>query len=555
MVDIIANPIVLPNYANVLAEPRPKKFSLSRRPLMIAGFFLLCLLPRAVIAVKCPSLGPDAPVYIDLAKSIGDGNLQSNYSGLQLNVFTVILTGLHRLGLDWETAGRWWGVFIAALAVLPLFGWIRRQFDDRVALAACFLYAVHPCFIEWSPRIVRDPTFWFFFSMSLYLLWRAVCEVRPMMFAIAGLVSILAVMTRTEGIFLIVPFVLWSVWRYLALGCARKRLLAGVLAYVLVAPAILLLVNATFLQKYSTWKLCSLPASILMQKWNRTFDGCGEEASANGAHPDHATSKVGAEHIEKMSFGKMSYKFALLMENGITAIFGLLLLGGLWNWRKIWARRDNQPLFYVSLVIMAGIWMDYWHGGQTSTRYPLTIALMAMPFAGLALLGISQWLFSLTKRFNMNVRWQRIAIFTPAIIVAAASFPEALYSSSRRYDTLQTYASVGRWLQGKLDADSIILGHEAVARISQYQTGINAIEINVMDGPGYIARMAALQNVDAVLLSKNKLKSFDETKLFRELEKMGYEKVLPANMPPEKGIVNVFLRKPDRKTTTSEKGI
>ncbi len=75
---------------------------------------------------------------------------------------------LHRAGLPWETAAKWYGVVLASLAVLPLFGWVRRQFDDVVAVVACLLYAVHPKLIEWSPEAVREPSFWFFFLLALY---------------------------------------------------------------------------------------------------------------------------------------------------------------------------------------------------------------------------------------------------------------------------------------------------------------------------------------------------------------------------------------------------
>ena len=90
-----------------------------------------------------------------------------------------------------------WSLLISSLVVLPLFGWVRRQFDDRVALVACLLYAVQPKLIAWSPEIMRDPTFWFLFTLSIYLLWRAVTEVRPGWFVAAGVAVALACLKRS----------------------------------------------------------------------------------------------------------------------------------------------------------------------------------------------------------------------------------------------------------------------------------------------------------------------------------------------------------------------
>ena len=66
---------------------------------------------------------------------------------------------------------------MSSLTVLPLCGWVRRQFNDQTALLAGVLYAAHPVFIQWSPELIRDPTFWLLFMLTLYLLWRAVTEV------------------------------------------------------------------------------------------------------------------------------------------------------------------------------------------------------------------------------------------------------------------------------------------------------------------------------------------------------------------------------------------
>ena len=140
-------------------------------------------------------------MYIRVAESLDQGQLhEDKYNRFGLNSFPVILMLLHRLGLDWELAGKLWNVAISCLTVLPLYGWVRRQFDDRVALRR-LPYALHSEFIRSSPEGIRDPTFWFFMSWRLYWLWRAVGEVRLRFFLFGGLALALAVITRSEGFF------------------------------------------------------------------------------------------------------------------------------------------------------------------------------------------------------------------------------------------------------------------------------------------------------------------------------------------------------------------
>ena len=192
---------------------------------------------------------------------------------MNLNIYPVILMVLNRLGLSWETGGMIWGVLISSLVVLPLFGWVRRQFDDTVAIVACLLYAVQPIFIQWSPEIIRDPTFWFFFTLSLYLMWRAVTEVHVGLFTCSGLGHNTCDFTRFEGLFLFIPLALWTFWRYRALtsGRDRAKLAVGSVLSVIAFPALILLVNFTLLQNYSHWvysRLSPLSIDPILVEWH-----------------------------------------------------------------------------------------------------------------------------------------------------------------------------------------------------------------------------------------------------------------------------------------------
>ncbi len=204
---------------------------------------------------KLGGICPDAVLYIDLAKALEAGDLRSALGEMQINTYPVVLVLLHRLGLDWATAGAFWGVLVSSLVVLPLYGWVRRQFDDRVALVACLLYAVHPRLIAWSPEVIRDPTFWLLFALSLYLLWRAVTEVRIGLFLAAGLATTLSWLTRFEGLFLFIPLVLWTFWRCRALRQGRAPLVVGALASVLALPLLLVAVNLLLLQNHDQFAL------------------------------------------------------------------------------------------------------------------------------------------------------------------------------------------------------------------------------------------------------------------------------------------------------------
>ncbi len=314
---------------------------------------------------------------------------------MSLNIYPVILVALHRVGLDWEAAAAVWGVVASSLVVLPLWGWVRRQFDDRVALVACLLYAAHPKFIEWSPEVVRDPTFWLFFMLAIYWLWRATTEVRYGFFVAAGAAMTLAALSRVEGLFLGIPLVLWTWWRWRALESGRRRLLVGATLCVVTFPALLGLVNVVWLWGHSDWASIRLAPLARVQPWLESLWSESAE-SANSLAPP-------------MTTGRMIWKFIPAMTRGLGPVFALLMFGGMLGWRRLWARRDHQALFYTALAILSGIWVQLWYDRAACPRYALSIVLMASPFAALGLLGLISRSARLAQRLRLAVapKWRQ----------------------------------------------------------------------------------------------------------------------------------------------------
>ena len=149
-----------------------------------------------------------------------------------------------RLGIS----GKYFCVLAATLTVLPLWGWLRRMFDDRLAIVACLIYALHGKLIAISPLILRDSTFWLLFALVLYYTWRAVGELRIGLFLAAGAVLTLAVHTRTKGWLLLIPLVGWAACRWTSAAGKRVRLASGILLCIAVIPAAVTVVNFTWLR-------------------------------------------------------------------------------------------------------------------------------------------------------------------------------------------------------------------------------------------------------------------------------------------------------------------
>ena len=159
-------------FVNRLRSPDVDRRRLPSAWKTLLVLLLVTLFPRLLMAWRIPTICVDGALYVTLAESYEQGDLNPA-SPYGFNIYPPILAVLHRLGIPGEYAGECWGVLCGTLVVLPLFGWVRRQFDDRVAVVSCLLYAVHPELIEWSPEMVRDQTFWLLFCLEHMCLFSA----------------------------------------------------------------------------------------------------------------------------------------------------------------------------------------------------------------------------------------------------------------------------------------------------------------------------------------------------------------------------------------------
>lgn len=445
------------HYPNHLASARPEQGRLPRRTKVLLGLVLACLAFRMAMAWRIPSVSPDAVLYIRSAQALEAGNYRVAFDQFRLNIYPAILVGLHKLGFDWETAGMVWGVAISCLVVLPLYGWARRVFDDRVALVACLLYAVQPKLIIWSPEVIRDSTFWFLFMLSLYWLWRAATEVRPGLFVAAGAAVTLASLTRFEGLLLLIPFGAWTLWRFRSLEHSRGKLALGALLGLSAFPLLVMAGNLIWMIGREGWVLPRLEPLQHVQTFIASM--AGQEA----VEPD-ATFPPN----QRLSLPRMLWVFVPTLTRGLSPIFALLMFAGIWRWRGVWARRDQQALFYTCLAILAGIWIHLWYDRAICPRYALPIVLMASVYAALGLIALTERLLRWQAWFHPGRQAKIAAMLTPLAVIAIVGVTDALTSERTYLLNRKMAKDMGQWVQQEFGPSPVMVGPVGFTPIARH---------------------------------------------------------------------------------------
>lgn len=521
--------------------------ALASRWRLLAALLLACLVPRAVAAWKIDTLCKDGVFYVQLATAYERGDVEAGLGRLRLNTYPFILAGLHGSGLDWNLAARVWGVAVSSLVVLPLFGWVRRQFNDRAAICACLLYAIHPKLIEWSGEAVRDPTFWFFWCCSLYATWRAVCEIRLAWFLAAGAAITLALDTRFEGWFLYVPLAWWSAGRYFALASGRGRLVFGAILAALVCPASLVVANVTYFSRLPHWELghfgrleyVALWCDSAMQEFglaHSVSDGAGDKAaSANQASTNAAAdeSRAAAQtddamtttQTKRMSTRKTAVTFFNTLRRGIGGIFGICWLVGFFSRPKFWLRGDHLALFVLAGCVAAGIWVHLWYAQATSSRYFLSIVIVASGCAAVGCLQIEDWLRRKLSQAGLSPLQRRFACAAGLLAICSLGVGEGLYTT---YPGRQRDAAIGKWLNSRLGAERRLATCGSMEIVDYYAAA--SAQPLASDPTSALAQLGEWRPCAAVL-SRRALAPEDLQRIVAGARELGFSLVAGAQLP------------------------
>lgn len=412
---------------------------------VIVGLLALALIPRAWAATLHDILCPDAVTYLSLTEKLAAGDAPTTFHREGINIYPLILLALKHAPLDWLAAAKWWSVAMATLAVLPIYGWLRRQFNPPLAILGSALYALHPAMVHDSPLIVRDPTFWLLFAFGLYSSWRAVAEIRRRWFLAFALVFTLAIHLRSEGWFLLPVFVPWAVARLRRAGGQRRILLAGTLFAVALGPTLGWLANeAVFADPQE------LPDGDKrhVERLQQLLDG--PEASSAGSLLA-GTRRLVVRYVKAVGY-----------------LHGLLAVAGLLYWKSRALGASKGPLILFCLLSAGAIWglcclieMDRRY------VYPTVIAGLPVMGAGLCL-AASRCSTAANRRRGVDRR--DFAFWLLCLLACSGLFLSAQIVISPR-PLLYDQAAIGRWICQRLGPGCSIAASIPETRLVGYYSG------------------------------------------------------------------------------------
>ena len=428
------------------------EFILTRPVSPLLPLIAASILTRVYLAYATPVIAWDGILYVSVAKGLIAGDWAKVLWSHPLYPFFMGVA--HLWVTDWQWAGQLVSVFFGSISIVPLYYFSRRLFNEKVAIIASILFILHPLHARISAEVVTEATFIFFFLVALLWAWKGLKNEDPLAFFIAGVGSALAFLSRPEGLIILLVTAIWLAF----VGPSRR-----VLAFnLLLLPFLLVASSYIFYLRQATGRWMVTP-----KKSMAVLLGLAEK-------PEGASTLfqfLAAERITGFpaALGWLNFFWHGFLNEFIQTFHPLLLilvLAGIFLILKRTGLRKEElfvgSLVVVYLVPLIGL---FWTYGYVSHRHFLPIVLIALPWAGYALISwVERGSQKLEDRLGHPVNRRR---FLSCVVVGLAIILALKTLKPRRWDKLPT-KEAGLWIKAQAE-DPLILAEDP--RVAFYAGG------------------------------------------------------------------------------------
>jgi len=406
--------------------------SLAAWCVLLAGFAV-----RVYLAYRLPTLSLDSHLYFQQAKALHFGlfdQLIAYY--IYVSPYPIAVSLVYSVCGDWIVAAQGVNILFGTLTIAVLYGLLRRFFTDGVAALGALVFAFLPTFAEVSRDALRDPMFWFFSVLGLYLFILHIEKRRSLLLVGCSLCLVLAAWARFEAGLYIAATAGWILFLNRQ-GRWRDLLVFG-LPYALLAPLVLALslyLDLSVIEILNPKRILGLPAQFVAQ-----YDTLRDELRILS----RSAAFIGPigyffDRIRSLMWIIALVALVVLIVECLVYVFFVVLIGGaVSSLRRRWA--DGRIRYLAAMSVLALVLLFFktlyiWHGAE---RHLAVFILPSFVFIGA---GIEAGHALLVRRF----RYRPAAAYALlGAVVLLTLLPPVLRANFDR-DKL-VYREIGRYI-------------------------------------------------------------------------------------------------------------
>jgi hypothetical protein len=489
-----------------------------------------------------------------------------------------------------ELSGTIISIIFGTFTVIAFYLIGKGIFDQRIAFVSSIILAFHPYAVRFSADIISESTYFFFFTSALGLGFFAITGGRLLLFALTGICTAFAYLTRPEGIGIIFIVICWCLLKdfvriKIFLGKKLISILVLVISFLVIASPYLVYIK----KETGVWHLTkkkhvsrivgiekklSDPKDELVKQQVRNNIPPSRQ-TPNRLHPGEQSSSTLKSHgqaqdkdkgiatrsnadITKQAISNginlrthlegMLYIAKKYLSTFHPFLFIFLIIGAI-NWTRI--KRERLIGFYITTIIIFFLFVLYRlsithlasHGDiyqYPSRRHLMPIIIPAIFCVGIGVHATGIWIRErfqidrLRSGFKEVLRSVWIIQLIILVIVIGVLLPKTL--KPQGVDKLGV-KKVGQWIRENSDKPSPAI-LSASARNAYYAGGKHV----QMGGVGNAFSRARAKKVDYILITHKEYKAMGK----KLQQSIGNKQIMLVYKYPEENSLNkrkIFLYK------------
>jgi 4-amino-4-deoxy-L-arabinose transferase-like glycosyltransferase len=170
---------------------------------------IVSLLVRVYLSFFTYVIQNDSVAFMQNATYFANGDFLNGLRHAYHPLYSFIMAGLYKVVPNMELSGTIVSIFFGTLTVIVFYLIGKSVFDHKISFVSAIILAFHPYAVRFSADIISESTYFFFFISALGLGFFAITKKRFSLFALTGVCSAFAYLTRPEGIGIIIIVTGW----------------------------------------------------------------------------------------------------------------------------------------------------------------------------------------------------------------------------------------------------------------------------------------------------------------------------------------------------------
>jgi hypothetical protein len=340
----------------------------------------------------------DGTLYIHQARAIYYGQwdkITPCGTGFLSN-YPFLVAGFYAIFQDWIMASRAVSFAFGSMMLFPLFFLFKRFFNLRISALGTLIFAVMPVFVGHSADSIRDPVYWFFLILGLYLFIAQPKKKYSIYLLASSLSFLMAGWARVET-----SLIILLTSGYILFMGREKR---GIKLTLFIFP-VLLLTTASFYAVFY-YKLPSLGLNRFAEIFDKLTGPFAQYQNLR------SQLKIITPHYENPAlrlFFPEARNFVWLVALGslvnraLESYFYPLILFfvlGFFGLRQRLA--EDSRIIYFIVLVTGGIVLLYFHILHWWMIYNRFLAIIILPSAVFAGFGLERLIHFLQKRLKIS---------------------------------------------------------------------------------------------------------------------------------------------------------